>query len=193
MLKKCPWLIQPEFSNYIASDQKLKTAVTAIAKELGVDGFAPEPPPIMEDEDKEDITRPDLVFVLTDPMMEGPHVIKIVELKSTSLPLQIEHYRQLQDYIAKVRMWCSNNVSNMPKINGYLIGAMPKVGTSNMKELQLLEEFRSAGPKADIQIIGMTEMIKNARTVHVEAIKALEADLDEEEREDEDEDAATAD
>ena len=193
LLKECPWLIQPEFSNYIASDQKLTTTVTAIAKELGVDTFAPEPPPVMEDDENEDTTRPDLAFVLTDPMIDGPHTVKIVELKSTSLPLRIEHHRQLEDYIEKVRMWCEANLPVVPRINGYLIGAMPKSDTGNTAEKQLLRKFREAGPKEDIQIIGMTEMIRNARTVHVEAIRSLEADLADEETDEEEKDAAIQD
>ena len=187
LLKECPWLIQPEFSNYIASDQKLTTTVTLLAKAIGVDDFAPQPPPVMEDEEQEDTTRPDLAFVLTDPMMDGPHTVKIVELKSTSLPLRIQHYRQLEDYIEKVRMWCENNLPNMPRINGYLIGAMPKMDTGNAAQKQLLRKFREAGPKEDIQIIGMTEMIRNARVVHIEAIKALENDLADEGDDDADE------
>jgi hypothetical protein len=185
LFKECPWLIRPEFSNYIASDNTLTTTVSRISRELGVDEFAPEPPPV-ESGGEEDTRRPDLVFVMSDPMIDGPHTLKIVELKSPSLPLKIEHYRQLEDYISVIKRWCASNLSHQVRFHGYLIGAMPKPDSSNIKEYQLREQWQKTGPRDEIQILGLTELIRDARTVHVEAIRSLEKDLAEDEYEDDD-------
>ena len=195
LFKECPWLIRPEFSSYIASDQTLTTTVSKIARELEVDAFADEPPPPVEDDGEEDTRRPDLVFVMSDPMMDGPHTLKIVELKSPSLPLKLDHYRQLEDYITVVKRWCAANLSHQVRFHGYLIGAMPKTNSSNTAEFALLERFKATGPRDEIQIIGLTELIRDARTVHVEAIRSLEKDLanDEEEEDIQDEAEAKAD
>lgn len=176
LFKECPWLIRPEFSSYIASDNTLTTTVSRISRELQVDEFAPPPPPV-ENEGEQDSRRPDLVFVMSDPMIDGPHTLKIVELKSPSLPLKIDHYRQLEDYISVVKRWCASNLTHSVRFHGYLIGAMPKPGTSNIKEHQLLEQWQKTGPRDEIQILGLTELIRDARTVHVEAIRSLEKDL----------------
>ena len=179
LFKECPWLIRPEFSNYIASDAQLTTTVSRIARELKVDEFADAPPPPVENDGEEDTRRPDLVFVMSDPMIDGPHTLKIVELKSPSLPLRIEHYRQLEDYLTVIRRWCDNNLSHGIRYHGYLIGAMPKPNSSNTQEYALLQKFKSIGPRDEIQVLGLTELIRDARTVHVEAIRSLEKDLDE--------------
>lgn len=189
LFKECPWLIRPEFSNYIASDQSLTTTVSLIAREISVDEFAPEPPPVVDGEE-EDTRRPDLAFVMTDPMIDGPHTVKIVELKSPSLALKIDHYRQLEDYLAVVKRWCQANLAHPVRYHGYLIGAMPKPDTGSTAQLQLLTRYQETVPRDEIQILGLAEVIRDARTVHVEAIRALEKDLADEEEED---DAAAGD
>jgi len=174
LLKENPWLIRPEFSTYITSDQGINTTVSRLAKHMKVDTFAP-----IFDGDEETDVRPDLVFLMSDPMDDGPYTIKIVELKSPGLPLTIEHWRQLENYIADVRGWCEGNLPHgtTVRINGYLIGAMPKPNPSARAERMLLEAYKKEGPMGDIQIIGLLDLIRNARTVHVEAIKIIEREL----------------
>ena len=63
LVKQNPWLIQPELSTYLTSDQRLSTVVSKAAKALKVDDFAPEP----RNEDRSD-NRPDLVFPHVRPV-----------------------------------------------------------------------------------------------------------------------------
>ena len=172
LLKENPWLIRPEFSNYISSDQGINTTVSRLAEHLKVDDHAP-----IGDGDEASDVRPDLVFLMSDPMDEGPYTVKIVELKSPALPLTIEHWRQLENYIAAVEEWCSVNLPHTVRVNGYLIGSMPLHDASKQNEKMLLQKFRSSGPGDPIQVMGLLELIKLARTIHVEAIKALDRDL----------------
>lgn len=174
LFKENPWLIRPEFTTYITSDQGINTTVSRLAKLLGVDRYAP----IVDGEQETDV-RPDLVFLLSDPMDEGPYTVKIVELKSPGLPLNIEHWRQLENYIADVRSWCEANLSHgtSVRVNGYLIGAMPEPNPSKREERMLLDAYKKEGPSGDIQIVGILDLIRNARTVHVEAIKIIEREL----------------
>jgi hypothetical protein len=179
LLKENPWLIRPEFSTYISSDEGINTTVSRLAKHLSVDRFAP----IVDDEEESDV-RPDLVFLMSDPMDEGPYTVKIVELKSPALPLTIDHWRQLEDYVSAVGEWCRTNLGHVVRINGYLIGSMPKADTGNRSQKMLLEKFNATGVGEPIQIIGLLELIKLARTVHVEAIKALDRDLSDDDDDD---------
>lgn len=61
LLKDNPWLIRPEFSTYVTSDEKINTVASKLAKHIEVDEFAP-----IIDGDDLNITRPDLVFLMSD-------------------------------------------------------------------------------------------------------------------------------
>lgn len=172
LLKDNPWLIRPEFSTYLTSDERLGHVVGKLAKHLSVDKFSP----IMSSGEL-DITRPDLVFLMSDRSGEGPFVVKVVELKSPSLPLNMDHFRQLEDYIAKVARWCRTELRRDIGIQGFLIGEMPDERRSNEKELSLLDRFRGSGPDSTIKILGLTQMITDTQNVHLEAIRALEDEL----------------
>lgn len=180
LLKRNPWLIRPELSTYLTSDQDMNKVVSQIAKALNIDEFAP-----IIDEDKEDETRPDLVFLMSDPIQDGPFVLNVVELKTPSKALTIEHFRQLNDYMFKVRKWAAKHVGHAVSGRGYLIGAMPLAETTAQGQLQLLEEYARQGALSEIRIIGIRELINESRAIHIEAIKAFEAQevADEEERE----------
>ena len=169
LLKNCPWLIRPEYSNYLSSDEDLNKTISKVAKELKVDKFA-----AVEDEGKEDERRPDLVFLMSDPALEGPFVINVIELKSPSIPLKIDHWRQVENYIYQIKRWCLAELPHTISVRGFLIGAMPAHNTSAAAQGQLLEKYREQGANAEIRIIGLHELIKDAWSVHIEAIRALE-------------------
>lgn len=171
LVKQNPWLIRPELSTYLTSDQRMSTVVSKAASVLKVDDFAPPC-----DSNGEDERRPDLVFLMSDSSDTGPHAMHVVELKSPTVPLTIEHHRQLQDYLFALKQWIEEQVipSHTIAVQGFLIGTMPKPNASSAQQRQLREKFRSAGPSDEIRIISVTELVKNAFAVHAEAIKALE-------------------
>ena len=171
LLKECPWLLRPEFSNYTTSDQDLNVVASKLAEHMAVDAFGR-----VKDGSENDETRPDLVFLMSD-IPYGPHVINIVELKSPTLPLKIPHWQQLERYIFQVRAWCRLHVSHPVNVRGFLVGAMPKANATAVDQLQLREKFEQQGAGAEIRILGLQEMLNDAWTVHGGAIRALEADL----------------
>ena len=177
LLKECPWLIRPEFSNYTSSDQQINVVVSKIAEKLSIDKYAK-----ITDGDDEDDTRPDLVFLMSD-IAQGPHVINIVELKSPTFALKIEHMQQLERYLFQVSEWCLSHVGHPVSIRGYLIGAMPKENASSLSQKQIQKAYRDQGANPDIRILGVQELIQDAWTVHVEAIRALEKELGEDDSE----------
>ncbi|MBN8987458.1 MAG: ATP-binding protein [Rhizobiales bacterium] len=176
LLKQCTWLIRPEFSTFLTSDQQLNSVVSKIARHVGVDKFAP-----VSDDVKNDETRPDLVFLMSDPSMEGPFIVNVIELKSPSLPLNQNHWTQLEEYLFKIRQWCRTELQHDVTVHGYLIGAMPDRTTKNTQQLMLLEKFKTSTPSEPIRIIGLTQLINDAMKVHMEAIKTLEQELQEDE------------
>lgn len=165
LLKEEPWLIKPEYSRYLTSDERLGNVATALAEHLGVDEHAK----------LDDPTRPDLVFVLSDTDM--PHLITIVELKSPSLPLNNTHLAQLKTYMAKVKRYCSMELQRNVTVHGHLIGAMPDVKTTNDDELLLLSEMEKNGPSSDWVVVGVRALLEKAQVAHASVIQSLESDL----------------
>ena len=125
LFKEQPWLIRPEYSHYLTSDENLGKVSSAIAAHLGIDDHV---------EAMDDQKRPDLVFVMTDT--GTPNHINIVELKSPSLPLTNAHLTQLEGYMAKVSRYCTMELSREVQVHGYLIGAMPDDKTTADKRRQ---------------------------------------------------------
>lgn len=144
--------------------------MTRIAESCKVDHFSP----ILAEGGKDDETRPDLVFLMSDTVLAGPYTLLVVELKSPSKPLHVDHYRQLEDYIFKVRAWCETHVDHAVAVTGYLIGTFPLKATTVPGESQLLEKWKKSGPKDEIKIFDVMRLIDDARQTHLEAIKALE-------------------
>lgn len=174
LLKQNPWLIRPEFSNYLSSDEDLNKVVSKLAKLLEVDKYSP----VQTEDDEKDETRPDLVFVMGDQSMGGPYVINVVELKSLSKALTIKHWDQLDEYIFKIRAWCKAELGSEPLVHGFLIGAMPEPDTKSIDARRLLDKFNKSTPGDTIRIVGVNQLIQQAWTVHVDAIKTLEQELE---------------
>lgn len=172
LLKEQPWLIRPEYSRYLTSDDNLGRVSSALAKVIGVDEFVP----VMDD-----LRRPDLVFTMTDT--EAPHQINIVELKSPTLPLNNDHLTQLEGYMAKIENYCQMELNRQVQVHGYLIGAMPDAKTTVDSELLLINRRTKAGPETAWKVIGLRHLFEMAKDAHASVIKSLEDDMAREEAE----------
>jgi hypothetical protein len=179
LLKAQPWLIKPEYSltRYFVSDRQINRTASAMAKQLGVDEFAP----IRQDDGKEDDTRPDLTFVMCDVEHGAPLTVHVVELKSPSKALDKDHWDQLDRYIFRLSEWCKAELDREPVITGWLIGAMPPSDAKAEKQRLLLREIRESGARAPIRVVGLHQLIADAYSTHIEAIRAMTHDLADEE------------
>jgi hypothetical protein len=171
LLKEQPWLIRPEYSRYLTSDQDLSRVSTALAKHLGVDEFAA----------MNDLKRPDLVFVMSDAGV--PHRINVIELKSPSLPLTNAHLSQLEGYMAKIENYCQNELHRQVTVQGYLIGAMPDVKTVADDEILLVNRMKKAGPDTAWKVVGLRSLLEMAQDSHASVISSLEEDMKRDEAE----------
>ena len=167
LFKEQPWLIRPEYSRYLTSDDDLGRVSTAIAAHLKVDRHV---------QAMDDATRPDLVFVMSDA--GAPHQINIIELKSPSLPLKNAHLTQLEGYIAKVESYCTMELRRQVHVQGYLIGAMPDDKTTVDDELLLLNRMRKAGPDTQWKVVGLRLLLEQAQAAHASVIDSLKKDIE---------------
>lgn len=190
LLKEQPWLIKPEYSQtrYSVSDRNINRTASAMAKMLGVDEFAP----IRQDDGAEDDVRPDLTFVMCDVERGAPLTVHVVELKSPSKAMDLDHWDQLDGYIFKLSEWCEAELQRKPAITGWLIGAMPPTEAKAEKQRRLLKKVQEAGVRDTIRIVGLHQLIADAYDTHITAIEAMEHDLadDEDPEDDEAEDEA---
>lgn len=168
ILKDDPWLIKPEYSRYLTSDDDLAKVSTALAKHLEVDQFAA----------MDDATRPDLVFVMADSAT--PHILNVVELKSPTIPLDNDHLTQLETYMAKLSAYAESELGRPLTVHGFLIGAMPDATKPNDKQLLLLEKIKNAQPSTKWLVIGVRQLLERAMDTHLAVISALENELDDE-------------
>ncbi len=176
LLKANPWLVRPEFSTFTSSDIQLTTTLSKVAKRLEIDEFAPPHTGI----DTEGDTRPDLVFVLgNDP--NKPYEVIIVELKSTTIPLNHDHYRQLQDYMWDTRSWLEAQFRDRTvQVRGLLVGKMPNINATASSQVRLLRQIEDDKGVADLQVLGLNAMLEYSRVIHVQLIAALDEEDDEE-------------
>lgn len=185
LLKDQPWLIKPEYSQtrYTVSDKNINKTASAMAKMLGVDEFAP----IRQDDGAEDDIRPDLTFVMCDVERGAPLTVHVVELKSPSKAMDLDHWDQLDGYIFKLNEWCEAELERKPAITGWLIGAMPPTDAKAEKQRRLLKKVQEAGARDTIRIVGLHQLIADAYDTHIMAIQAMEHDLADDEDPEDDE------
>lgn len=177
LFKDEPWLIKPEYSKYLTSDQDLNKLASKLAKVLKVDKFSP----ILGEDGKPDKDRPDLVFLMSDTA--APHVITIVEFKSPTLGLNNTHLQQLKRYMRRVEEFVKTELKQPVTVHGYLIGAMPDDSTKAQDERDLLYAIEKEwDTKAPWEVLGLEQLLQRAQAIHSDAIDVFEKELDDQEQ-----------
>ncbi|MGQ2996775.1 ATP-binding protein [Variovorax sp.] len=174
LFKNEPWLIKPEYSKYLTSDEDLNKLASKLAKLLKVDTYSA----LEDDAGKKGLDRPDLVFVMSDTA--SPHVVTIVEFKSPTIPLTADHLAQLKGYMRRVEAFIESELKQKVTVHGYLIGAMPDPNTKATGELDLLYSIdREWTAQTAWEVLGLEHLLQRAQTIHSDAIDAFERELKE--------------
>lgn len=168
LLKSNPWLIRPEYSRYLTSDQTMSSVASELAKYLGVDDYAADP---ASSEAKGD-ERPDLVFTMADA--SHPHEIHIIELKSPALPLGYSHLEQLRRYMFKTDEFLRPRYSHPYRIFGTLIGTRPPPTTTAEDNRRLIKEISNRSLEELWNVVDVRELLANSRRAHLDMIQVLE-------------------
>jgi hypothetical protein len=166
LLKANPWLIRPEYSRYLTSNQTMGTVATDLAKYLGIDEFAPQADRNASEE------RPDLTFAMADA--SHPHEIHIVELKSPALPLTYPHLDQLKGYMFKTEDFLRPRYPYPVRIFGTLIGTRPPPNTTAESSRRLVAEITKKSGETLWEVLDVRELLANSKRAHLDVIKALE-------------------
>lgn len=169
LLAGSPWLIDMVFENYLTSNQSFDTLLNAMAKTLKVHMFGKT----------EDPDRPDLVFLMLDHE-NNPGEVVVVELKSPTIPLDIDHLQQLKSYMRRAVEYVKQQLDIDVVAKGYLIGARASGKTIPEKCKELQYEMDHT-PNATWKVLGVREIIRLAKLQNADAIRATESEEDEEE------------
>jgi hypothetical protein len=181
LLKQGPWLIRPELAEYVASDVTMKSVLDRLSSDLKIDNYAGVVPELNLDainsasdkdaEETDQTLRPDLVSLIGNSSFNR---VLIIELKSTALPMRIEHLHQLQGYMTDVEQHLKREFpSRTIVVEGILIGAMPG-DSGSRSQRHLLSAVNRRGPTELWDVIGLNELLLRAETVHRSMISTLE-------------------
>lgn len=176
LFKKCPWLINPTFFEFLTSNRSKDTMCSQLEKVLKI-GASVDPkydktkPAEVEPGGANE--RPDLVFLLGNEALSR---LVIVELKAPNTPLHDEHYRQLEDYMRDTKKWLvqRDDLKNTT-VEGILIGSLAHI-KSKAKEVERLEDrINKIGNQAEIRVYGIDEILRTSERVHRDLLKLQES------------------
>jgi len=187
LFDRCPWLIDPTFTQFLVSNKGMLTVQERLAKELKVGKHIPadykkDAPEEVAKEEGVNL-RPDLVSLLTNV---GLKRVVIIELKSPNTPLNGNHLRQLQDYmqLTKEFLETQGEATKGFKVEGYLIGTMPNPKSKAKEARWLLGQIQETDNKADWKVFDIGEVLLRTEAAHHELLEvhaAQEKSADEEE------------
>lgn len=176
LLKDCPWLIDPSYFEFLASDQTEKAVFKLLEKELKVDGSTREDYDATSAEEVDaggTNERPDLVFLIGNPSYT--HLV-IVELKAPNTPLYGEHYRQLEGYISDAEKWFKRHYPDRTvKIEGFLIGSFAPIASKARDVEWLHNVINKKSYPEKIQVFGIDRVLERAQTAHFDLMKVGES------------------
>ncbi len=177
LLKESPWLIKPEYSHYLTSNQSIGSVAKRLDSLLKIDTAVDENENVDNSAD-----RPDLVFVLVNS--DAPDTVSVVELKSPNAELDHDNLTQLESYMMQVRDHIETVFQKFDvRVHGHLIGNLPNADTSAKEKRLLLQKIRDQGPNTQWEVISIPMLLERSRLTHLAVIEALEDEEVEDEKE----------
>jgi len=173
LLKENPWIIDPTYFEFFASNRTEASIREEIEKHLGVASYVPKDyDPNDPDEQKPLGTnlRPDLVFLLGNEILRK---LVIVELKAPNLPLHMDHYAQLTGYMESMDAFLRKRYPDEEyQVEGLLIGSID-VKNEERKVLQLRAQMRMhMKQNCPWRVYDIHDMLKRTKRAHWELLKA---------------------
>lgn len=171
LLKESPWLIRPEFANYLTSEKTMGNLCKTLNTELKIDDAIDHS---KIEKTGEDNKRPDLVFLACNS--PEPDDVIIVELKSPGIEMSHTHLTQLRNYMRKTNEYLVSKFGRNVRVKGFLIGTKPKPDSKSDDKQMLLQEVRDEKPNSEFRIIDIIELISHAKQIHQNGIEIFEAE-----------------
>ncbi len=160
LFEDSPWLLDPTFFEFLTADQPVDSLLRRLAKELEIGEYAPEGA-------ERDEKRPDLVFLLGNT---GLGRLVIVELKSANTSLLNSHLQQLEFYMEQAEAWLKNQKRANMRVEGQLVGSMPKSDSRAEGAVVLRRRDREAGPESMWRVRDYLQVLQDTESAHNELL-----------------------
>jgi len=161
LFEKYPWLINKQYISPDAANESMKTYLTAVRKLLNMEDRTDE---TIDEESKR--KRPDLVFCDALQLQ-----ITIIELKATSVVLDIDHLSQLFDYMEITKTHFKNRLDRELKITGELIGKKPTPIRPTGKQRSLIKMIKDRGAQSDWNVRDYMQVLSDTRNSNNHSIE----------------------
>jgi hypothetical protein len=168
LFKKNPWMVDPTYFEFLASDTPETEVAKRLSKELEIDDqVAKGAPGLSTDE------RPDLTFVVGSVALRR---FVIIEFKAPNIPLQNKHLVQLKGYMARANKWLKHTYSSKGdfRIEGVLIGTKDFSNRISDEFVVLEAEIANKMSGADWQVFDIAEVLDRAEAAHKELLRVYQ-------------------
>lgn len=166
ILKKSPWLINPQFNSVFAANRSNHQTYIDLLKHLEIEEFLDkkyDKTAKSETEKYGNNKRPDLVFLL---MSESVRRIVITELKAPNVPMHIDHLQQLKDYMRSTEgFFKKKSQLGEWKVDGLLIGSMPENSDMHEKAERLRYDMKEMD-KSNWRVVELVELVNSNEAIH---------------------------
>ena len=176
LLKESPWLINPTYFEFLASNLTNRTLYRRLEKHLQIGEHVPEKydkNTPAEREPLQENRRPDLVFLLGS---ESLHRLVIVELKAPNTPLLHKHLLQLGDYMRGAEEFLASHTGQSVSVEGRLIGTLDLTLHSN-EIYRLRSDIEDRGPTTKWQVFDLIMLFERTCNAHREFLEVHKDDF----------------
>lgn len=160
LFEKCPWMIDPTYTQFLTADRPIEALFDRLAKELEVANYAP---PNAENLDE----RPDLVYLIGNASLAR---LVVVELKAANVMLEAKHLEQLEYYMERAESWLKDQGKTL-RIHGHLIGSHAPDNARGRGVVVLRRSIKKAGPDTPWRVRDYMEVLEDAEAAHLELLE----------------------
>jgi hypothetical protein len=159
LFERCPWMVDPTYTQFLTADVSLGTAFKRLAQELGIGEYA---------SDDHDGKEPDLVFLIGNTSL---HRLVIVELKASNIELEAKHLSQLEYYLQRAEEWLAEQDLHGFQVHGHLIGTKASPKSRAEGAVILRRRIKESGPETPWRVRDYLQVLRDTQAAHEELLE----------------------
>jgi hypothetical protein len=159
LFERCPWMVDPTYTQFLTADVSLGTVFKRLAQELGIGQYA---------SDDRDGKEPDLVFLIGNTSLCR---LVIVELKASNIELDAEHLGQLEYYLQRAEEWLEEQNLHGFQVHGHLIGTKASPKSRAQGAVILRRRVKESGPETPWRVRDYMDVLRDTQAAHEELLE----------------------
>jgi len=159
LFERCPWMVDPTYTQFLTADVSLGTVFKRLAQELGIGEYAG---------DGRDGKEPDLVFLIGNTSLRR---LVIVELKASNIELEAEHLGQLEYYLQRAEEWLEEQNHRGFQVHGHLIGTKASSKSRAQGTVILRRRIKESGPETPWRVRDYLDVLSDTQAAHEELLE----------------------